>query len=112
MSLKDTYIQYGIPSNWAQNYESRGISANTFKNTTQKQLIEKYNIPKEQITLVKNCLTRQPINEKIIQVLLEKSNFVCCLCKESRENGYIIHHIEEYSKSNDNNYKNLAVLCP
>lgn len=31
MSLKETYIQYGVPSNWAHEYELIGISASTFK---------------------------------------------------------------------------------
>jgi hypothetical protein len=49
MSLKETYIQYGVPSSWAHEYELIGISVSTFKTTSKKNLIDKYKI--EIITL-------------------------------------------------------------
>ncbi len=112
MSLEKTYIQYGVPSNWAHEYELIGISASTFKQTLKKNLFEKYNIPKSQIDFVKNCLVRQPIDESVVYKLLENSRFVCCLCKGEKSDAYILHHIIEYSLSQDNSYPNLAVLCP
>lgn len=111
MSLKQTFIQYGVPSDWAKKYEQNEISVATFKNTSKKNLLNKYNIPNVQIDFVKSCLTRQPIDEEIVQKLLENSNFLCCLCKGEKSHSFIIHHIEEYSISRDNSYKNLAVLC-
>ncbi|MBV5281822.1 MAG: hypothetical protein JZU53_05230 [Paludibacter sp.] len=112
MSIKDTYIQYGVPSNWAHDYELIGISSSTFKQTSKKNLFGKYNIAKTQIDFVKNCLIRQPIDEAVICKLLENNNFVCCLCKGTKSAAYIIHHITEYSITKDNSYSNLAVLCP
>jgi hypothetical protein len=112
MSKSDTYIQYGVPSNWAKNYESIGISATTFRNTPKKDLISKYKIASDQIDFVKNCLTRQPIVEDVLQELLEANRFVCCLCKGQKGDGYIIHHIEPYASTQDNEHHNLAVLCP
>lgn len=112
MSIEKTYIQYGVPSNWAHDYELIGISASTFRQTSKKNLFEKYNIPKSQIDFVKNCLVRQPINESVVFKLLENSRFVCCLCKGQKSDAYILHHIIEYSLTKDNKYSNLAVLCP
>ncbi len=112
MSLEKTYIQYGVPSNWAREYDLIGISTTTFKQTSKNNLINKYKIPPIQVDFVKDCLTREPIEEDILQTLLERSNFTCCLCKGTKSDAYIIHHIEEYSKSQNNSYCNLAVLCP
>lgn len=112
MSIEKTYIQYGVPSNWAHEYGVIGIPSTTFKQTSKKNLVEKYKIPEKQIEFVKNCLSRQPINEAVVQKLLEKSNFICCICKGTKGHAYIIHHIIEYSITQDNSYKNLAVLCP
>ncbi|MCK9212235.1 MAG: HEAT repeat domain-containing protein [Ignavibacteriaceae bacterium] len=112
MTKEKTYIQYGVPSSWAHEYEQLGISTTTFKQTSKKNLIDKYKICRTQINFVKECLVRKPINEDILQTLLERNNFICCLCKGTKSNSYIIHHIEEYSKSQDNSYDNLAVLCP
>ncbi|GEM_PF-2480316 len=112
MSLKETYIQYGVPSNWAEDYENKKISSATFKATTQKNLVEKYGIPLDQAAFVEKCLVRQPIDKDVVQKLLENNRFVCCLCKGQKGNAFIIHHIIEYSQTKDNSYKNLAVLCP
>lgn len=112
MSLKETYIQYGVPSNWAHEYELKGISASTFKITSKKNLIDKYQIPEKQIKLVKNYLVRQPIEDSVVQKLLENNGFVCCLCQGKKSDAYIIHHIVEYSLTRDNKYANLAVVCP
>lgn len=112
MSLEKTYIQYGVPSNWAHQYELIGISSTTFRQTSKKLLQEKYHIPKVQIDFVKNCLVREPIADSILQSLLENNRFVCCLCKGQKSDAYIIHHIVEYSITKDNTYPNLALLCP
>lgn len=112
MSLEKTYIQYGVPSNWANHYNQIGISTKSFKNTSKTNLITKYKIPELQINFVKNCLTRQPIEEDIVQKILENNSFTCCLCKGIKSDAYIIHHIVEYSQTKDNKYNNLALLCP
>jgi len=112
MSIQDTYIQYGVPNNWAEIYDNMKLSATTFKNTPSKALIEKYGIQIEQVEFVKRCLTREPIDENIVLQLLERNRFVCCLCKGHKSDSYIIHHIEPYADTQDNSYSNLAVLCP
>lgn len=112
MSLEKTYIKYGVPSHWAHEYQLRKISSMTFKVTSKCDLVEKYKVPLEQVDFVKNCLIRQPIDDAVIQKLLENSRFVCCLCKGQKSDAYIIHHITEYSETQDNRYENLAVLCP
>jgi ASC-1-like (ASCH) protein len=112
MSIEQTYIKYGVPSDWAHEYQLRGISSNTFKNTSKTDLTDKYQIPIAQIDFVKTCLVRKPIEDATIQKLLENSRFTCCLCKGQKSDAYIIHHIIEYSETQDNQYENLAVLCP
>ncbi|OYZ00994.1 MAG: hypothetical protein B7Y37_08855 [Sphingobacteriia bacterium 28-36-52] len=112
MSFKDTYIQYGVPSEMAEYYSELGISVSTFKSTSNKHLIEKYKISKENVVFIKECLKREAIDESIIQSLLENNRYTCCLCKGEKGDGFIIHHIVEYSITQDNSYSNLAVLCP
>lgn len=112
MSSEETYVQYGVPSDWANNLKNLGISVTTFKVTSKRNLINKYGIPKDQVDFVKQCIVREPIPKNVVQKLLEKSRFVCCLCKGQKGHAYIIHHIIEYSVNQDNSYNNLAVLCP
>src|SRR6185436_6895816 len=111
-SLKDTYIQYGVPNNWASKYNSIGISAATVKITSSKNLVNKYKIPIVEIKFVKKCLLREPIKQSVVQKLILNNRGVCCICKGQKSDAFIIHHIKEYSKSQDNKYSNLALLCP
>ena len=104
MSLEQTYIKYGVPSDWAREYQRLGISSTTFKNTSKTDLADKYQIPINQIDFVKACLVRKPIEDATIQQLLENSRFTCCLCKGQKSDAYIIHHIIEYSETQDNQY--------
>jgi hypothetical protein len=112
LSLSSTYIQYGVSNQIAAELEAKGISLSTFKSTPIKNLIDDYKLESTIIEFVKDCIQRKPIDEYVIQELLEKSNFVCCICKGQKSDGYIIHHIVEYNKTQDNSFDNLAVLCP
>ncbi|EOU2013939.1 tetratricopeptide repeat protein [Clostridium perfringens] len=109
--LMETYLRYGVSSDKAIKYEELGISATMFRQVPIEQLVRKYNLEKEEVSEVKKCIKRKPIDKEILQSLLENSNFVCCCCKGIKSDSYIIHHIEEYSNSQDNSYENLAVLC-
>lgn len=110
--LIETYLQYGVPSDAAKRFESYKLSVSTFRATSIQKLFEHYGISSEEASQVKRCINRKPIQQEVIQKLLESSNFVCCCCKGIKGDSYIIHHITEYEVSQDNNYDNLAVLCP
>lgn len=110
-NIYEGYIRYGVDSKSAEKYSSLNLPITTFKNTSQKNLIEKYGLSKEEIKRTKNCIKRKPVDEETLVKLLENCNFVCCCCKKI-ESGFIIHHIEEYSISQNNDYDNLVVLCP
>ncbi|SEG31865.1 HNH endonuclease [Halpernia humi] len=105
-------IKYGIDNDLATIAESKNLNISTIKNTSKRNLVDKYNLNDYQATILKRSISRHPIDEDIIQELLERSAFTCCICKGHKSDAYIIHHIEHYNKSQDNSYENLAVLCP
>lgn len=109
---EEAYLNYGVPSDWIDNFLDKGLTISTFRSTSKKNLIERYDIADNQIDFVKRCLRRDPIDENTKQTLLENNNYTCCICKGTKSSSYIIHHIEEHSKTQDNGYYNLAVLCP
>lgn len=110
--MDETYIQYGVASDLAQKLKSLGLPLTTFRSTSKKNLETKYGLVKSEIDLVKDLIEREPIDKDLIEILLEKSNFTCCICKGTKSDAYVIHHIDHYSKTQDNSYQNLAVLCP
>ncbi|SDH66740.1 HNH endonuclease signature motif containing protein [Chitinophaga filiformis] len=112
MKKEDTFIQYGVPNDWAKSYVSKQLSVTSFRNLSNKILQDSFSIPIDQIKFVKRCLKRTPIEDNIVNQLLENNNYTCCLCKGTKGTSFIIHHINHYSTSQNNNYENLAVLCP
>lgn len=107
-----TYLQYGVPKNIAEDLAQKGLPVTTFKATSNENLADKYGLTLDIIELVKERIQRQSIASETIETLLENSNYTCCVCKGVKGKSYIIHHIEEYSKTQDNSESNLAVLCP
>lgn len=111
-NMLKTYLQYGVPSDIAENLIQKGIPVTTVRTTSISNLVTKYHIDANTAKLVKQLVSRQPIDEDIVDILLGNSNYTCCCCKGVKGKSYIVHHIEEYSKTQDNSYSNLAVLCP
>lgn len=109
--MKNSLTAYSIPSDLAKKCESIGLPVSTIKGVPQKDLIAKYGLSKDEARVVKHAVERKPIDPSVARSVLHKSNYCCCLCKDS-QHGYIIHHIVEYSVSQDNSESNLAVLCP
>jgi len=107
-----TYLQYGVPNDIAENLAQKGLPVTTFKATSNENLVDKYGLTLDVIEVVKERIQRQSIDSETIETLLENSNYTCCVCKGAKGKSYIIHHIEEYSKTQDNSESNLAVLCP
>lgn len=112
MKISNTYINYGVPSGLAEKLEQQDISATTIRNTSIKNLIDKYELSEHDSKFLKECLSRNPIEDTVLLKLLGNNAYRCCLCQGSASTSFIVHHIKEYSSSQNNSYENLAVLCP
>lgn len=109
--LIETYLRYGVPSHLAGKFAQQGLAATTFRALSRANLAEAYGVPADEAALVKKLLSRKPVDEDVLQRLLENSNFTCCCCKGHKADSYVVHHIVRYEVSHDNSYENLAVLC-
>ncbi|GEP51957.1 hypothetical protein FNO01nite_26290 [Flavobacterium noncentrifugens] len=105
-------LQYGINTELASLAINVGLNLTSIRGTSKKNLIAVYGLDKYQATILKECVTRNPINEADVQRLLERNSATCCVCKGIKSDAYIIHHIEHYNISQNNDYDNLALLCP
>lgn len=105
-------LKYGVDTRLAGIAKSKGLNLTTIRSTSIKNLTEKYGLSEIQSKILKRAVKREPIDEDILQLLLERNAFTCCLCNGIKSDAYIIHHIEHYNISQDNSYDNLAVLCP
>lgn len=105
-------LQYGVASDLAMKANSAGLTVTKARSLSQRDMILKFGLSAAEAKFLSHCVRRKPINEQIVHLLLERSNFVCCVCKGQKGLSYVIHHIVGYEKTQDNTYNNLIVLCP
>ena len=107
-----TLLQYGVASDLATKANSSGLTVTKARSLSQKDMVSKFGLSAAEANTLSHCVRRKPIDEEVVQLLLESSNFVCSVCKGQKGPSYIIHHIVEYEKTQNNSYNNLIVLCP
>lgn len=108
----NNFLKYGIHQDLAIELISKDLNITTIKNTSAKNLVNKYGLDNSLAIEIKNLVKRTPIEDSILNKLLLNNNFTCCCCIGNKGQTIIVHHIIEYSQTQDNSYDNLAVLCP
>ena len=108
----NSLCQYGVASDLATKANSTGLTVTKARSLSQKDMVSKFGLSAAEAKILSHCVRRKPIDGQLVQLLLERSNFVCSVCKGQKGPSYIIHHIVEYEKTQDNTYNNLIVLCP
>jgi hypothetical protein len=105
-------LKYGVRQDLANELLSKNLNIKTLKATSIKNLVDKYLLDEVVAKEVKKLVERKPIAESVLNELLVNNNFTCCCCLGNKGKTILVHHIEEFEKSQDNSYVNLAVLCP
>jgi hypothetical protein len=106
------FIQYGLSIDLANKAAIAGLTLTNARALSRAEIMSKYGLSDKEAAEVKKTTARQPIDKDILFLLLENSNFCCNICKGAKGAGYIIHHIEAYEETQNNDYDNLIVLCP
>jgi hypothetical protein len=109
---EEKFLQYGVESNTASKAQAAGLTVTKARALSQKDLTAKFGLTEGEAKHLAGCVKRKPIADNVMDALLEASNYTCSVCKGSKAPSFIIHHIEEYEKNQDNTYDNLIVLCP
>lgn len=105
------FLQYGVSQDLGQRAVAAGLTVTKVRAVSQKDIKDKaFNA--EEAKALKAAVARKPIDETTLYLLLENSNYICNCCKGEKGQSFIVHHIKEYSTSQDNSYNNLIVLCP
>jgi HNH endonuclease len=107
-----TLIQYGLARDFAERVHGAGLTVTSARATSIKNLVSKYGFSSAEATELRKCVDREPIDPEVVNRLLLRGNFTCSLCKGQKGVSYVIHHIVEYEKTQDNRYENLIVVCP
>lgn len=110
------FLSSGISSDVAKKAVEKGYSLDQLSNLTEKKFNQVFGYTVDgsiEGASVLEATSRKPIALQTVKRLILDSDNKCCMCWDvSKETPIIIHHIEEYSKTKDNSYPNLVVLCP
>jgi hypothetical protein len=101
-------MRHGFDSETAKRLDQARYTLNKLKNLNENQL-RSLHIREE---LIDRLLRekRPPIPSKTLNQVLYESGMICCVCRDKNQ-GVIVHHIEEFSDSRSHAEDNLVVLC-
>ncbi|MEG4008937.1 HNH endonuclease signature motif containing protein [Microcoleus sp. Pol11C1] len=98
----------GFDTQTAKRLDQAGYTLNHLKTIDENEL-RSLNIREELIDRILRE-KRPPIPSERLNKVLYESGMTCCICGDKNQ-GVIVHHIEEYSDSRSHAEDNLVVLC-
>lgn len=100
----------GLDSELAQKAVEAGYTLTKLKNATKSDLYQHFD--DHEADLIWEKVKRKPIPESTMLRLVAECDWKCCVCQDyQRMQPVVIHHIEEHTKTGDDSYDNLVVLC-
>ena len=107
---KKNLMALGFPSGLVEKILQKGWSKTKIIEMSYKKLLEIFTEEEAKEISIKS--KRKPIPSKIIDKFINECDWKCAICKDLKKiQPVIIHHIIPYSKSQNNNYSNLILLC-
>lgn len=71
------------------------------------------NYSQSDVALIQERIHRAAIRAEVVDAVLDASDRVCCFCRDGiSSRPFQIHHAVEYSKTQDNSFDNLILVCP
>jgi len=102
-------MQYGISQADAEEILNRGYNLTQLRNNPIIKLNKVFS--EDKVRVWKEKIKRKRIPNRDFHKLLYKSDFECVLCNLGNKLPVIIHHIEPYEVSQNNEFDNLILLC-
>ncbi len=102
-------MQYGISQEHAEEILNRDYNLTKIRNISIKELTKIFS--EDKVKEWKEKIKRKRIPNKDFYKLLNKSDFECVICKFGNKLPIIIHHIDPYELSQNNEFDNLILLC-
>src|SRR5580700_5977739 len=103
-------VAAGLDTDTAQKAIDAGWNLTKLRAATKKALDATFT--EEQVERIRIALQRKEIDDQVVSELVEKCWWSCCICWNLDDRPpVIIHHITEHSKTADDSYANLVILC-
>lgn len=103
-------IAVGLDSKLAKKIVSKGYTLSKLKSASKTDLPRIFE--SWEVSPIIEATKRKPFSSEIIDRLVKESDWKCCICWDIfGEKAMVIHHIIEHSKTQDDSYDNLVLLC-
>ncbi len=103
-------IAVGLDSNCATKVAKKGYTLKKIESSSENDLRKDFE--SWEVESIRKAAKRKPIPKDTVSRLIKESDCKCCICWDiAKEDPIIIHHIKDYSKTEDNSYENLVILC-
>jgi len=103
-------IAAGINDKLSKKIINKGYSKTKLRLASKKELKKKFT--NEEIDEIKKKIKRNPIPNHVINRLIVECDWKCCICSDITLNQPVeTHHIEEHSKTHDDSFDNIVLLC-
>jgi hypothetical protein len=102
----------GVGLDWgiAEKVLGAGFTLTKLRQATKKELAQHFDGGEVELIWVR--AKRKRIPPATVQRLLEECDWKCCVCWDYRKHcPVVIHHIEQHSRTHDDTYDNLVILC-
>lgn len=107
---RKNFLKYGLPDNLINKLIQQGYTVDKVRSATKNDLGQF--LSKEETDIAKERTKRQQIPDEVFARLVTETELSCCFCWNiGEEKPIIIHHIDEYNRTQDNSFNNLIVLC-
>ncbi len=108
--LLKNLLAAGLDSALAEKAIDAGLKLSDLRTATKKSLESVF--ADWEVKEIQKSLQRQPIPDDVIEELIDRCDWSCCLCwNVDAQIPIIVHHLEEHAKGGDDSYGNLVVLC-
>lgn len=110
MSGITNLLAVGLDSDLARKTVAAGYNLTKLRVATKRELARYFT--DLEVERLREVSKRKPLPQDTLTRLVEECDWKCCLCWDFRkESPVIVHHIEEHSKTQDDSYENLVILC-
>jgi len=101
----------GFDTDLIARVEAHGHTVSALRSVSKKVLQANYS--QSDVALIQERIHRAAIPDGIVDAVLDASDRVCCFCRDGiSSRPFQIHHAVEYSKTQDNSFENLVLMCP
>lgn len=108
---RNALLQRSFSTDLIDKIDGHGHTVENLAGLTLKQLRAIYS--ESEVDLINVKIRRQPIDEAVVERILEASEQVCAHCADGNgSRPFEIHHITPYASTQDNSEENLLLVCP